>query len=282
MTLSEADRERLRAALLAEHPAGDPAPASAPTCPEPDELWAASRGESAPERVAELVDHAAACPACARELWLALAVDEEVPDEAAPAGAVTRGPGTASPRADERDDPRLAGSVERGPWADGTTRAGSAHGRQVAHPAGPTRRPAPRERRLPLGLTAAVAAILLVVVAASWWLRDPSTTTPTEVYRAPAAAPTIESQLPAGATLPRNDFVLQWSSPDYAALYTVEVADRELNVLFTAEEIPETELRVPPAALGDLPAGATVLWRVDALLPDATRIASPTFRAEIR
>lgn len=44
---------------------------SEPGCPEPERLWRAVRGELPPAETRELVDHTAACPACAEDWRLA-------------------------------------------------------------------------------------------------------------------------------------------------------------------------------------------------------------------
>lgn len=52
-------------------PAGD--------CPEAPRLWAAARGEAPPGETRDLIDHTAACPACAEAWRLAVHLGNEVP-----------------------------------------------------------------------------------------------------------------------------------------------------------------------------------------------------------
>lgn len=54
--------------------ADPPDPAS---CPAPDQIWSAVRGELPPAELREVLDHVAACPACAEDWRLARAFDEE-------------------------------------------------------------------------------------------------------------------------------------------------------------------------------------------------------------
>jgi hypothetical protein len=92
----------------------------------------------------------------------------------------------------------------------------------------------------------------------------------------------IDSRLPDDASLPRDRFVLRWSSGPPGTVYTLEVAQEDLTELWRVEELETDRYRVPPHALADLPDGTVVLWRIDALLPDTTRVSSPVFRARIR
>ena len=83
-------------------------------------------------------------------------------------------------------------------------------------------------------------------------------------------------------TVFRGTPTLTWSAGPQGTLYTVEVARADLTVIARADEIATAHFQVPDSALSGLPPGATVLWRVEAVLPDATRVSSPVFRARIR
>jgi hypothetical protein len=63
----------LRKAFAA--PAG-PAP-EPETCPPPDRIWLAVRGELPPAELRTVLDHIAACPACAEDWRIAMAFEEE-------------------------------------------------------------------------------------------------------------------------------------------------------------------------------------------------------------
>jgi hypothetical protein len=61
---------RLRAAFTA------PAPPTG-SCPEPDRIWEAVRGELPPEEVREIVDHVAVCASCAEDWRIAVEFEKE-------------------------------------------------------------------------------------------------------------------------------------------------------------------------------------------------------------
>jgi hypothetical protein len=69
---------RLRAAFAA--PVSTPEP---PGCPAPEELWEGVRGELAPHRLREILDHVALCSACAEDWRLAADLNRERAGEAA-------------------------------------------------------------------------------------------------------------------------------------------------------------------------------------------------------
>jgi len=99
-------------------------------------------------------------------------------------------------------------------------------------------------------------------------------------FREPGSG-TIDSRLDETVPLPRGDCVLRWTEGPDGTLYSVAVSTENLTVIARAEELNETSFTVPPAALETLPSGTTILWRVEALLPDATGITSQVFRAKL-
>jgi hypothetical protein len=133
--------------------------------------------------------------------------------------------------------------------------------------------PAKHRRRLGLGLLAAAAVIVVAVLTVP-------TRPPADSLRAPGGV-TLESQLPGGKPLARDRCVLRWSGGPPGTLYAVEVAREDLTVLLRAEAVEESEYRIPGNVLASLPPGATLFWRVEAVLPDAKRIESPVFRATL-
>jgi hypothetical protein len=54
-----------------------PAAWSPGSCPEPDRIWEAVRGELPPEEVREIVDHVAVCASCAEDWRIAVAFEKE-------------------------------------------------------------------------------------------------------------------------------------------------------------------------------------------------------------
>jgi hypothetical protein len=128
-------------------------------------------------------------------------------------------------------------------------------------------------------LAAGLAAAVLAAVAV-WWPPATAPPAPPPVSRGAEAA--ISSQVPVGAALPRKDFVLRWQAQLPTPIYSVEVLDGELGVLYRADGLLAPRLQVPAAALAGLPPGALVLWRVEAVAEDGSRHASPTFRQRLR
>jgi hypothetical protein len=70
MMMKDNKISRLRAAFTAPGP---------PTgsCPEPDRIWEAVRGELPPEEVREIVDHVAVCASCAEDWRIAMEFEKE-------------------------------------------------------------------------------------------------------------------------------------------------------------------------------------------------------------
>lgn len=83
MTPRDPDVERWADALAARGESASPRD----DCPDPDEIWAASRGEADGSRARDLLDHAATCEACAEAWRLAREVGASLPTSATPAVA---------------------------------------------------------------------------------------------------------------------------------------------------------------------------------------------------
>lgn len=139
-------------------------------------------------------------------------------------------------------------------------------------------RPAPARR--PAWIPLAAAAVLAVSVPlAVWWASRPEV--PSAEYREPAPASPLApvAELADGAALPRAAFVLRWKPVAGAARYDVIVADTTLAPLHEVRGTGATEVTVPAAAL---PERGEVLWRVEAVMPDGRRHASPLYRVTVR
>ncbi len=72
MSLEAQQISRWRAAFAASDAAPDPA-----SCPSPETLWSAVRGELTPEQMREVLDHVAACAACAEDWRLAAEINRQ-------------------------------------------------------------------------------------------------------------------------------------------------------------------------------------------------------------
>ena len=124
----------------------------------------------------------------------------------------------------------------------------------------------------------ALAAVALVVFAVL--LIEPLGEIDPAPFRQPPPL-AIDSPLERGAVLDRQAFVLRWSGAPSGTLYTLVVATRDLDVLHRAEEIEQDSYRVPADRFAGLAPGTTILWRVEAVLPDARHVSSPTFRVTL-
>jgi hypothetical protein len=131
--------------------------------------------------------------------------------------------------------------------------------------------------RWPL-LVAAAAALLVVTLVAVDRLSERGDETP--VYRA-SETTAIRSLIDPQETLPRDQAVLRWSPAGEEARYSIEIDTLGLEPVSAARGLEATEYQVPPEALDELPPGTTLHWRVEARLPDGSRILSPAFLARI-
>jgi hypothetical protein len=139
--------------------------------------------------------------------------------------------------------------------------------------AAPHRFRIPAGMRLGLGLAAAAASIAVLALLVPW-------RRPPDEFR-DVGSFSIASRLETGRALPRDACVLSWSGGPRGTLYSVEVARPDLTVIARADQIETNHYQVPASVLAGLPAGSAVLWRVEAVLPDATRVSSPVFRAKL-
>lgn len=222
MKKEEGEVARLRRAFAA--PAETDAALS--TCPSPEKIWEAVRGELQPNEAGEIVEHTAVCAACAEDWRLAAALQR----------------------------PETASVI---PAADRFT-AG---------------------RRLRNWTLAAAAALAVAVVGVQWVQKPDSGQV---IYREGEQA-SIQSLLEEGQALPREQFLLRWSTPDTpGATYDVEVSTEDLRVIASADDLREPQLLVPASSLAGVPPGTRLLWKVEAELPDGGRVSSPTFVATTR
>jgi hypothetical protein len=130
-----------------------------------------------------------------------------------------------------------------------------------------------RSRAAAWGLGAAAAATILLAGIALW--RE-QRQTPAPVMRAGADA-VLRSLVPESQPLPRGKFLLMWSSAGEGATYDLYVVTEDLQHVASARGITATEYLVAEKDLSALPAGATVVWRVSARLPDGRGMTSASF-----
>ena len=89
MSQDTQELERLRAAFAVPDPAPYPA-----TCPAPEAIWTAVRGELPPRELREVVEHTAVCAACAEDWRLAVEIEKQSAASqtaTVPAGRVIQG-----------------------------------------------------------------------------------------------------------------------------------------------------------------------------------------------
>ncbi|MFQ5720364.1 MAG: hypothetical protein ACE5IK_12520, partial [Acidobacteriota bacterium] len=101
--------------------------------------------------------------------------------------------------------------------------------------------------------TVAVSGIILQVMSV-----QPA---PPGVYRS-THQEVIRSRRSADGPCRVHDCLLRWQGPE-GARYRVWLATPDLDILWTSEALEDTHCQVPPTVLDSLPAGASLLWRVE-------------------
>ncbi len=123
-----------------------------------------------------------------------------------------------------------------------------------------------------------LAAAAVLIGATSLWIVTRPTGT-TEYRQGPRQE--IASLVPAGASIPRTEFRLRWSPLGTGAIYRLRVATERLDVLATIPNLSTTEHVVPAEALAAVAKGATIVWQVEAVLPDGRHVSSASFTVRI-
>ena len=121
-----------------------------------------------------------------------------------------------------------------------------------------------------VGLSAAAAVAFLVLRPA-----EPP------VERGRVAPGALSSRMTSTA-LPRDGFRLQWTPAGEGASYRVLVTTTDLTVVDTANALSTPEYQVPAPRLAPFAPGTTLLWRVEARLPDGKTVSSPATAATLR
>jgi hypothetical protein len=147
-------------------------------------------------------------------------------------------------------------------------------GRAIPEPGSAGSTPASRTAGLRTWTALAAAVVTLVGGFGVMMLRRGA---PPIVMRAGEEV-AIASLVPESAPLPREACVLKWSAPAGGARYTVRVGTEDLSPVALAVNLDRTEYKVEAKDLEKVPPGSAIVWRVEAVLPDGRRIASPGFR----
>jgi hypothetical protein len=123
-----------------------------------------------------------------------------------------------------------------------------------------------------------LAATFVVAAGYAVWPRAPES--PNAPLRSPEG-PVLESRV-TDPELPRDQFVLRWTPGPAGTTYSVSVSDEQGRMLDEARDLQRPEYVVPPSALSPLAATSRVFWRVDASLPDGTKVTSRDFTVILR
>lgn len=137
----------------------------------------------------------------------------------------------------------------------------------------PLRRARPPRWVAVVGTLAAAAAVALILLPRNAGHRPESVARGTEET-------TLRAD-PATAALDRSHPVLRWSGAPEGSRYTVVVSTRDLTVLYRRSGVVGTELEMPPETLAGVPAGADVVWRVEAIAPGGQRTSSEAFVSRV-
>jgi hypothetical protein len=133
-------------------------------------------------------------------------------------------------------------------------------------------RSTPSRRWIPL---AAAAVLALVAIGLGIWLA-PDGVGIEPAYRIQEKK-WLESALPEGSSLPREQCDLRWTAGPDGTTYDVNVTAEDLELVVRAFGLDRPEYRIDPHVLEGVPDGAGLLWRVTAHLPDGRRVTSRTF-----
>jgi putative zinc finger protein len=127
------------------------------------------------------------------------------------------------------------------------------------------------------GWGAVAAGLAAVALGASALLQGPHGT---PGYRE-GRRDEIRSLVPESRPLARSRAVLRWTPGPDGATYAVQVATDRLEPVLRAQGLAVPEVLVPPDKVASLPAGTKLLWRVEAVAPDGSRLTSSTFVARL-
>ncbi len=135
----------------------------------------------------------------------------------------------------------------------------------------------PPPRRVRYRALTAIAALLAVTIGFGLWSR----------MHAPApelrgAGSSLSATIADGAHLPREAFRLTWKPlPEAGTRYTVRVTTEDLRLVVEARHLETASYQVPADRLAAFPAGARLLWQVEAKSADGRTVSSPAYAVEI-
>jgi hypothetical protein len=124
----------------------------------------------------------------------------------------------------------------------------------------------------------ALAAGLLVALGAGLYVSMPGHE-PQAQYR-DVASPLAPKSLVA-SKLPRDRFLLKWSSGPQGSTYTVRLSTADLVPLLLKQDVSAAELLVPAETLAGVTSGDPLLWQVEVRLPNGQRVESNTYAVTV-
>lgn len=130
----------------------------------------------------------------------------------------------------------------------------------------------------------AAAALLVLTLGVGVLLTGPEVETHPPVHRglAPTAEAEIESLIPEGEALPRDNFVLRWTSSYENPTYDLRVMDATMESLTSKTGLREAKFRVAPEFLEPIRSGSSVYWSVQAFGDSGATLGKETFVTELR
>jgi len=124
----------------------------------------------------------------------------------------------------------------------------------------------------------ALAASLLVAVGVGLYVSMPGHEQQPQ-YR-DVASPLAPKSL-VDSKLPRDRFLLKWSSGPEGSTYTVRLSTADLVPLLLKQDVTTAELLVPAETLASVTAGDPLLWQVEVRLPNGQRVESNTYAVTV-
>lgn len=209
-------------------------PPATRTQTDPDEVWAAVRGELRPERAQAIVEAALVDDDALAELRIAFAIA----DAAGLRELAATGDASTAATAAQPVEPRVA---SLGPWS--------------------------------------VAVALAAALALVWVIRPTPRVDDTGGLRDRSSG-----MIAAEGTdvVDRNACELRWRAQHHEGTFDLRVMTENAVVLVQARGLGAASYVVPASALLEVHSGAALLWQVDHVLPDGTRLRSPTFSSRLR
>lgn len=125
------------------------------------------------------------------------------------------------------------------------------------------------------GPLAALAAILVLAILVPSWLSRRNG--PPPVLRNRGTNLSIQSQVPEGTALPRDQAVLRWSAGPPGSFYEIRVSTRQAQEVAVETGLETPQYRVPPESLRGYPTGTVLYWQVTTRFPGGAGVSSSTF-----